>query len=269
VALRPPPPFVPRRDGRLHGCWPAPTSAGRAVGRCWPQGRAGRAESATEARHAMGPRCGRPTHVWLIFVLVCCWTAYPRRVRLRSPPRCPRPLMIRRYRNHLPRRGVRACGGQGASRAAEYLFAISSGAHPRSAPRHRRWAAIRDPGASLSATRAGNPGHLMAESRASVLIGAALAVVFCGYLAAVYLAADSNRFFSERTLATCLPLPVLLAAGLVSGALALAGLFRNARFPALDLTPRQPRLVMVCVLPPWPAWRPWRLCWRWRFGLAG
>jgi cytochrome bd-type quinol oxidase subunit 2 len=40
------------------------------------QGRAGRAAARAYARHAMGP-VWEANHVWLIFILVVCWTAYP------------------------------------------------------------------------------------------------------------------------------------------------------------------------------------------------
>src|SRR5690242_11727749 len=39
-------------------------------------GRADRAATRDHARHAMGP-VWEANHVWLIFVLVVCWTAYP------------------------------------------------------------------------------------------------------------------------------------------------------------------------------------------------
>ena len=39
-------------------------------------GRAGRAATRDHARHAMGP-VWEANHVWLIFILVVCWTAYP------------------------------------------------------------------------------------------------------------------------------------------------------------------------------------------------
>jgi Cytochrome bd terminal oxidase subunit II len=39
-------------------------------------GRAGRAVTRDHARHTMGP-VWEANHVWLIFVLVVCWTAYP------------------------------------------------------------------------------------------------------------------------------------------------------------------------------------------------
>src|SRR5437016_1272998 len=39
-------------------------------------GRAGAAATRDHARHAMGP-VWEANHVWLIFILVVCWTAYP------------------------------------------------------------------------------------------------------------------------------------------------------------------------------------------------
>lgn len=55
----------------------------------------------------------------------------------------------------------------------------------------------------------------------SVLAGV-LAIVFCGYLAAVYLAADAHRL-AERALVRDFRIRAL-AAGVVAGLLALAGL---------------------------------------------
>src|SRR5919198_1319163 len=40
------------------------------------QGRVGRAASREHARHAMGP-VWEANHVWLIFIIVVAWTAYP------------------------------------------------------------------------------------------------------------------------------------------------------------------------------------------------
>jgi cytochrome d ubiquinol oxidase subunit II len=97
---------------------------------------------------------------------------------------------------------------------------------------------------------------------ASVLIGA-LAVVFSGYLAAVYLAADSMRS-SQRSVATPFRRRAL-AAGLASGGLALAGLLvmRNS---GLDLT-HGAALAAVCVSAV-GGLLTLGLCWRSRFGLA-
>ncbi|MGZ4432961.1 MAG: cytochrome d ubiquinol oxidase subunit II [Trebonia sp.] len=208
-----------------------------------------------EARHAMGP-VWEANHVWLIFVLVVCWTAYPGAFGSITST-LSAPLMIAAI-GIIFRGAAYALRGQGASRAAEYLFAISSVLTPFAL------------GTAVGAIATGRvpvgnaAGNLVTSwlNPASVLTGA-LAVVFCGYLAAVYLAADSNRF-SERPLATVFRSRAL-AAGLVSGALALAGLF-VMRDSGLDLT-RGTALVMVCVSAV-AGLATLALCWRWRFGLA-
>jgi cytochrome d ubiquinol oxidase subunit II len=208
-----------------------------------------------EARHAMGP-VWEANHVWLIFVLVVCWTAYPGAFGSITST-LSAPLMIAAI-GIIFRGAAYALRGQGASRAAEYLFAISSVLTPFAL------------GTAVGAIATGRvpvgnaAGNLVTSwlNPASVLTGA-LAVVFCGYLAAVYLAADSNRF-SERPLATAFRSRAL-AAGLVSGALALAGLF-VMRDSGLDLT-RGTALVMVCVSAV-AGLATLALCWRWRFGLA-
>ena len=208
-----------------------------------------------EARHAMGP-VWEANHVWLIFVLVVCWTAYP--VAFGSiASTLSAPLLIAAI-GIIFRGAAYALRGQGASRAAEYLFAISSVLTPFAL------------GTAVGAIATGRvpvgnaAGNLVTSwlNPASVLTGA-LAVVFCGYLAAVYLAADSIRF-SERALATAFRYRAL-AAGLVSGALALAGLF-VMRDSGLDLT-RGTALAMVCVSAV-AGLATLALCWRWRFGLA-
>ncbi len=90
-----------------------------------------------------------------------------------------------------------------------------------------------------------------------------LAVVFCGYLAAVYLAADSLRY-SERTMATAFRRRAL-AAGLACGALAAAGLV-VMRHSGLDLLAGV-ALAMVCVSGA-AGLVTLALCWGFRFGLA-
>jgi cytochrome d ubiquinol oxidase subunit II len=208
-----------------------------------------------EARHAMGP-VWEANHVWLIFVLVVCWTGYP--VAFGSiTSTLSAPLLIAAI-GIILRGAAYALRGQGESRAAENLFAVSSVLTPFAL------------GTAVGAIATGRvpvgnaAGNLVTSwlNPASVLTGA-LAVVFCGYLAAVYLAADSNRF-SERTLATAFRRRAL-AAGLVSGALALAGLF-VMRDSGLDLT-HGTALAMVCVSAV-AGLATLALCWRWRFGLA-
>jgi cytochrome bd ubiquinol oxidase subunit II len=99
-------------------------------------------------------------------------------------------------------------------------------------------------------------------SPAPVLIGA-LAVVFSGYLAAVFLAADSVRY-REDSLAAAFRWRALLA-GALSGGLALAGLLVMRR-SGLDLT-HGAALALVCVSGV-AGLATLGLCWASRFGLA-
>jgi cytochrome d ubiquinol oxidase subunit II len=95
-----------------------------------------------------------------------------------------------------------------------------------------------------------------------VLVGA-LAVTFSGYLAAVFLAADSGRY-GQTSLAADFRRRALLA-GVVSGALALAGLL-VMRGSGLDLT-HGVALALVCVSAV-AGLATLALCWASRFGLA-
>jgi cytochrome bd ubiquinol oxidase subunit II len=97
---------------------------------------------------------------------------------------------------------------------------------------------------------------------APVLVGV-LAVAFSGYLAAVFLAADSVRY-AEPDLAAAFRRRAL-AAGIVSGALALAGLL-VMRGSGLNLT-RGAALTLVCVSGV-AGLATLALCWASRFGLA-
>jgi cytochrome d ubiquinol oxidase subunit II len=99
-------------------------------------------------------------------------------------------------------------------------------------------------------------------SPAPVLVGA-LAVAFSGYLAAVFLAADSVRY-GDAALAGGFRRRALLA-GVLSGALALAGLL-VMRGAGLDLT-KGPALALVCVSAA-AGLATLALCWASRFGLA-
>jgi cytochrome d ubiquinol oxidase subunit II len=208
-----------------------------------------------QARHAMGP-VWEANHVWLIFVLVVCWTAYP--VAFGSiTSTLAAPLLIAAI-GIIVRGAAYALRGQGASRMAESLFAASSVLTP--------FALGTAVGAiALGRVPVGNAaGNLLTSwlNPASVLIGV-LAVVFSGYLAAVYLAADSLRY-SEREVAAAFRRRAL-AAGLASGALALAGLL-VMRHSGLDLT-RGVALAMVCVSGA-AGLVTLTLCWRSLFGLA-
>jgi cytochrome d ubiquinol oxidase subunit II len=208
-----------------------------------------------QARHAMGP-VWEANHVWLIFVLVVCWTAYP--VAFGSiTSTLAAPLLIAAI-GIIFRGAAYALRGQGASRAAENLFAVSSVLTP--------FALGTAVGAiAIGRVPVGNAaGNLVTSwlNPASVLVGA-LAVVFSGYLAAVYLAADSLRY-AEREVAAAFRRRAL-AAGLVSGALALAGLL-VMRHSGLDLT-RGAALAMVC-LSGVAGLATLTLCWRSRFEAA-
>jgi cytochrome bd ubiquinol oxidase subunit II len=211
-----------------------------------------------EARHAMGP-VWEANHVWLIFVLVVGWTAYPVAFGSISSTLAA-PLLIAAI-GIIFRGAAYALRGQGASRGAENLLAVSSVLTPFALGTAVGAIAL---GRVPVGNAAGNPLTSWLNP-ASVLIGA-LAVVFSGYLAAVYLAADSMRSSSssERTVATPFRHRALVA-GLASGALALAGLLvmRNS---GLDLT-HGAALAAVCVSGV-AGLLTLVLCWRSRFGLA-
>jgi cytochrome bd ubiquinol oxidase subunit II len=208
-----------------------------------------------QARHAMGP-VWEANHVWLIFVLVVAWTAYP--VAFGSiTSTLAAPLLIAAI-GIIFRGAAYALRGQGASRAAENLFAVSSVLTPFAL------------GTAVGAIATGRVpvGNAAGDpvtswlNPASVLVGM-LAVVFSGYLAAVYLAADSLRL-PEREVATAFRHRAL-AAGLAAGGLALAGLL-VMRHSGLNLT-RGAALAMVCVSGA-AGLVTLVLCWRSRFGLA-
>jgi cytochrome bd ubiquinol oxidase subunit II len=209
-----------------------------------------------QARHAMGP-VWEANHVWLIFVLVVCWTAYP--VAFGSiASTLAAPLLIAALGIILRGAAYALRGVADSSRAAENLLGISSVLTPFAL------------GTAVGAIAVGHvpvgnaAGNLVTSwlSPAPVLVGA-LAVVFSGYLAAVYLAADSLRY-GEPGLAAQFRWRAL-AAGVVSGALALAGLFVLPG-SGLDLT-RGAALGLVCVSGV-AGLATLGLCWGSRFGLA-
>jgi cytochrome d ubiquinol oxidase subunit II len=212
-----------------------------------------------QARHAMGP-VWEANHVWLIFVLVVCWTAYP--VAFGSiTSTLAAPLLIAAigiiFRGAAyALRGV--ADSSRAARWAENLFAASSVLTPFAL------------GTAVGAIAVGRvpvgnaAGNLVTSwlSPAPVLVGA-LAVVFSGYLAAVFLAADSVRY-GENSLAAAFRRRALVA-GVLSGALALAGLL-VMRGSGLDLT-HGAALALVCVSGV-AGLLTLVLCWRSLFGLA-
>jgi cytochrome d ubiquinol oxidase subunit II len=209
-----------------------------------------------QARHAMGP-VWEANHVWLIFVLVVCWTAYP--VAFGSiTSTLAAPLLIAALGIILRGAAYALRGVADSSRAAENLLGASSVLTPFAL------------GTAVGAIAVGRvpvgnaTGNLVTSwlSPAPVLVGA-LAVVFSGYLAAVYLAADSLRY-GESDLAVQFRWRALVA-GVVSGGLALAGLF-VMRGSGLDLT-EGAALALVCVSGV-AGLATLGLCWASRFGLA-
>jgi cytochrome bd ubiquinol oxidase subunit II len=170
------------------------------------------------AHHAMGP-VWETNHVWLIFVLVVCWTAYPTAfASITSTLSVPFFLagvgIILRGTAYALRSGTATPREQ---RRVEVAFALSSILTPFAL------------GAVIGGIASGRvplgnaEGDLWSSwlNWTSVFIGL-LAVATATYLAAVYLAADAVRVgrpdlasaFRARGLAT----------GVVAGALALAGL---------------------------------------------
>jgi cytochrome d ubiquinol oxidase subunit II len=170
------------------------------------------------ARHAMGP-VWEANHVWLIFVLVVCWTAYPVAFgsitsTLAVPLFIAAIGIVLRGTSYALRGQLDGAGGQ---RPIEYLFALSSILTP-----FALGAAVG--GIASGRVPVGNAaGDLVTSwlNPTSVLIGA-LAVVTGGHLAAVYLAADAHRL-DERRLVLDFRARALTS-GVVTGALALTGL---------------------------------------------
>ena len=229
-----------------------------------------------EARHAMGP-VWEANHVWLIFVLVVAWTAYP--VAYGSiTSTLAAPLLIAAIGIIFRGAAYALRGVADGSRAAEYLFALSSVLTPFALGTAVGAIAT---GRVPVGNAAGNPVTSWLNP-ASVLIGA-LAVAFSGYLAAVYLAADSVREAHEAeaddvgTGSTGTDAAVVdrgladafrrraLAAGLVAGGLALAGLL-VMRHSGLNLT-HGVALALVCVSGV-AGLSTLVLCWGYRFELA-
>jgi cytochrome d ubiquinol oxidase subunit II len=181
-------------------------------------GRAGRAATRDHARHAMGP-VWEANHVWLIFVLVVCWTAYPVAFgsitsTLALPLFIAAVGIVLRGASYALRGQLDRARGQ---RTIENLFALSSVLTPFAL------------GTVVGGIASGRVpvGNATGDpitswlNPTSVLIGA-LAVATGGYLAAVYLAADAHRL-GERTLELDFRTRAL-GSGLCAGALALAGL---------------------------------------------
>jgi cytochrome d ubiquinol oxidase subunit II len=170
------------------------------------------------AHHAMGP-VWETNHVWLIFVLVVCWTAYPSAFgSIMSTLSVPLFIagigIILRGTTYALRSGTATPREQ---RLVEVVFAVSSILTP-----FALGAVIG--GIASGRVPVGNAeGDLWSSwlNLTSIFIGV-LSVVTAAYLAAVYLAADAVRIarpdlaraFRARALGT----------GVVAGAVAMAGL---------------------------------------------
>jgi cytochrome d ubiquinol oxidase subunit II len=208
----------------------------------------------------MGP-VWEANHVWLVFVLVVCWTGYPLAFGSITSTLAA-PLLIAAIGIIFRGAAYALRGVADTSRFAENLFALSSVLTPFALGTAVGGIAL---GRVPAGNAAGNPVTSWLNP-ASVLIGA-LAVAFSGYLAAVYLAADARRanpHSPERVLVAPFRRRALIT-GLASGALALAGLL-VMRSPGLPLT-SGPALVFVMVSGA-AGLATLVLCWLWRFGLA-
>jgi cytochrome bd ubiquinol oxidase subunit II len=207
-------------------------------------GRVGRAATREFARHAMGP-VWEANHVWLIFVLVVCWTAYP--VAFSSiTSTLVVPLFIAAV-GIILRGAAYALRGQldehaPGQRAVESVFALSSVLTP--------FALGTVVGAIASGrVPVGNAeGDLVTSwlNSTSITIGV-LAVATSAYLAAVYLAADARRL-GEHALELDFRTRAL-GAGVATGAIAFAALLvvRSDARPIWDGLMSGAGLAMVVV----------------------
>jgi cytochrome d ubiquinol oxidase subunit II len=185
----------------------------------WP-GRTSRVRAVREHAHrAMGP-VWEANHVWLIFVLVVCWTAYPGAFgsiasTLTIPLFVAAIGIIMRGTAYALRSATATPREQ---RRVELIFSLSSILTPF---------ALGAVVGSIASGRVpvGNArGDLVSSwlNPTSIAIGA-LAVATAAYLAAVYLAADARRMRSGE-LVQAFRLRAL-GSGVVAGGLAIAGLF--------------------------------------------
>jgi cytochrome d ubiquinol oxidase subunit II len=194
------------------------------------------------ARHAMGP-VWEANHVWLIFVLVVCWTAYPSAfASITSTLAVPLFVavvgIILRGASYALRGQLEGASGH---RAVENIFALSSVLTP--------FALGAVAGAIASGrvpvgNAAGDPVTSWLNPT-SAMIGA-LAVATSAYLAAVYLAADAHRL-GERGLERDFRLRALWS-GVVAGAFTIGGIFvvrADARSIWAGLTSGAGRAIVV------------------------
>jgi cytochrome d ubiquinol oxidase subunit II len=170
------------------------------------------------AHHAMGP-VWEANHVWLIFVLVVCWTAYPEAFgSIMSTLSIPLFIagigIILRGTAYALRSGTASLREQ---RRVEVTVAVSSILTPFAL------GAVVGGIASLRVPVGNAEGDLVTSwlNPTSILIGV-LAVVTAAYLAAVYLAADAVRI-GRPDLAAAFRVRALITA-VVAGAVAVGGL---------------------------------------------
>ena len=226
-------------------------------------GRAGREAARDHGRHAMGP-VWEANHVWLVFILVVCWTAYPvafasTTSTLSVPLFIAAVGIILRGASYALRGQLEGASGR---RAIESVFALSSILTPF---------ALGTVAGAIAAGRVpvGNAeGNLLTSwlNPTSITIGA-LAVATSAYLAAVYLAADA-RALGARALEIDFRSRAL-AAGLAAGAVAVSALL-VVRADAPDLWKgfeRGGALAMIVVSAVAGVWT-LLLVWRSRFGPA-
>jgi cytochrome d ubiquinol oxidase subunit II len=170
------------------------------------------------ARHAMGP-VWEANHVWLIFVLVVCWTAYPS-VFGSITSTLSIPLFIAAVGIILRGTAYAVRAGAQSTREEDLfdrLFGLSSILTPFAL------------GAVVGGIASGRvpPGNAKGDQWSSWLnptsaaIGV-LTVAMCAYLAAVFLAADARRLGEPAVVEAFKKRAV--GAGVLAGALAVAAL---------------------------------------------
>jgi cytochrome d ubiquinol oxidase subunit II len=169
------------------------------------------------ARHAMGP-VWEANHVWLIFVLVICWTAYPTAFgSIMSTLAVPLFLIAVGIILRGTAYALRGSVDPARAKLLERLFGLSSILTPFAL------GAVAG-GIASGRVPVGNAAGSRWESwlnPTSVVLGVML-IAMSAYLAAVYLAADARRL-REPELERAFRLRAIGGGG-VAGALALAGL---------------------------------------------
>jgi cytochrome bd ubiquinol oxidase subunit II len=171
------------------------------------------------AHEAMAP-VWEANHVWLIFVLTVTWTAYPSAFGAIASTLCV-PLFIAAL--GIVMRGAAYALRAGASSVREQdrvdlVFALSSVLTPFAL------GTVVGAVAARSVPLGNAAGGLFSSwTGATPLLVGALAVANSAYVAAVFLAADAKRTGRRRELQEALRRRALIA-GLIAGALALAGL---------------------------------------------